>query len=332
MNMGKRRWPFAGTVLLTILVIPFLFLAEGGQRIINGRPAGEGFPQVAAIGYRFTLAQIQTLQEVAAGSGSGRGFILPDQFFTLCTATLVGNRTLVSAAHCVENNIIPESFPSPDELSAILLLPKDTFFFAIIGGREIGISKVTVHPDYDSLNLVGIPAEAVDRCGPICAKFLEIVEAGIGGPVQFVRNDIAVLTLKEPVEDVVPFSLTRREPVVGQPIVITGYGLTNAEGFQGFPDPADPETPIEGNTAVGDFDGNSVYFFFKDLTDSDTCFGDSGGPLFTNYGSGAVLIGIVGGGTSSGCWLGDIAWNERVDIHVDWIDEVSGGNVFQVLN
>jgi hypothetical protein len=149
--------------------------------------------------------------------------------------------------------------------------------------------------------------------------------------VYLTRNDVAVFTLAEEVEDIVPFSLTRMEPQIGNHIVIVGYGATNDPSFS-FPNGLDPASSLEGVNFIRAFDENRVYFFFDHESQADTCVGDSGGPLFSDYGFGAVLVGITSGGTSTNCRLGDIAWNERVDIHVDWINEVSEGNVYQVLN
>jgi hypothetical protein len=300
----------------------------GEPRIINGKPTGEGFPQVAAIGFQFNRDQVSALGSLAQSAGFVQFGFDSDTFTSICSGTLIGDRTVVSAAHCVAKL---NSLPTPQEFAEFLGVSLETVFFVQLGGTLWGISEISIHPDFNPSADV-LSDSIVAQCGTLCKDFLEIQQALGAPPVRLVRNDISVLTLRNPVEDIVPFSLTRREPRVGKDIVIAGYGVTNAEDPAGLPDPTDPERSVEGVNFVGAFDRNSIYFFFDDPEDVDSCFGDSGGPLFTDYGSGAVLIGIVSGGTNDDCWIGDIAWNERVDIHVDWIDAVSAGNVYQILN
>ena len=313
---------------LLIVFFATLTNSDGDQRIINGRPTGEGFPQVAAIGFQFTQEQITRLNILAEEIGFFQFGFEPDTFVSICSGTLVGDRTVVSAAHCVAKLSL---FPTPHEFAEILGVPLQTIFFSQLGGTLWGISEIVIHPDFNPFADI-LSNEIVNQCGTLCKDFLELQQAFGAPPVRLLRNDISVFTLTNRVDTIVPFSLTRREPLIGKDIVIAGYGFTNAEDPAGLPNPSDPDASIEGVNFIGAFDQNSIYFFFDDFTDANTCFGDSGGPLFTNYGSGAVLVGIASGGTNGNCWIGDIAWNERADIHVDWIDEVSNGNVFQVLN
>lgn len=283
---------------------------------------------MAAVGFRFSEDEIQRLNRRASDLSLGRFPFRAGEFFYYCSGTLIGTHTVVLAGHCVDQNLNP--FFTSKELSRFLQVPLEEISFVQLGGRLIGTSDVFLHPDY-VLQDDPMSSEIIKLCGPICMEIIDAENSLFGGPVFLTRNDVAVFTLAEEVNDIVPFSLTRTEPQVGNPIVIVGYGATNQPGFS-IPDGSDPGSSLEGVNFISAFDENRVFFFFDHESESDTCVGDSGGPLFSEYGFGAVLVGITSGGTSTNCKLGDIAWNERADIHVDWINEVSNGNVFQVLN
>ena len=58
-----------------------------------------------------------------------------------------------------------------------------------------------------------------------------------------------------------------------------------------------------------------------------TCVGDSGGPIFTDFGSGPRLVGIITAVTDPTCQTESISYGMRIDTHFNWIQQVTGGNV-----
>lgn len=283
---------------------------------------------MAAIGFRFSDEDLRILNQRAAEMYLPEIHLRSGDFWHYCSGTLIGTHTVVVAGHCVDPNLNP--FFNPNNLEKTLDRRLEDFSFVQLGGNFYATSAVFLHPDY-MLRDVPVPQELIDQCGRICVEIIQLEDEIYGSPVYLTRNDIAVFTLADDVPGIVPFSLTRTEPRIGSRIVIVGYGVTNNPGA-GRPDGSEAGASLAGVNFISAYDQNRVYFFFDHENESDTCVGDSGGPLFTNYGAGAVLVGVTSGGTSSRCGLGDVAWNERVDIHVDWINEVSGGNVFQVLD
>jgi hypothetical protein len=60
---------------------------------------------------------------------------------------------------------------------------------------------------------------------------------------------------------------------------------------------------------------------------SDTCFGDSGGPLFVSLGGQTVLAGVTSGGTSANCQPLDNSNDDDVFTDLAWIQSEGGGDL-----
>jgi hypothetical protein len=60
---------------------------------------------------------------------------------------------------------------------------------------------------------------------------------------------------------------------------------------------------------------------------ADTCFGDSGGPLFVGADDAAPVAGITSGGTSTTCTPPDLSYDTDVASRVAWIESAAGGDV-----
>jgi hypothetical protein len=62
-------------------------------------------------------------------------------------------------------------------------------------------------------------------------------------------------------------------------------------------------------------------------TDSDTCNGDSGGPLFVDFGSGPLLAGVTSGGLSATCQPTDQSFDANVFTYRSWVQTTGGADV-----
>ena len=132
-------------------------------------------------------------------------------------------------------------------------------------------------------------------------------------------NDIAILELSEPVENVVPVPIFRGTPQVGDQLIIVGYGAGG-----------DPDTGSDGSfgelmagvTTIDIVDETLVTWEFDDPEESNTAPGDSGGPGFRDDEGTLRIVCVTSGGTEEDAALGDIAFNTRVDAYAAWIDAI----------
>lgn len=133
------------------------------------------------------------------------------------------------------------------------------------------------------------------------------------------ENDLAILTLAEPVRDVEPAEIFRGTPLVGDELTIVGYGSggTPEQGADGL-----FGTKMVGVTFIDDVDERFVYWNFDDASESNTAPGDSGGPGFLQVAGQMQIASITSGGYRQDAALGDTAFNTRVDTFAAWIDAI----------
>jgi len=115
-------------------------------------------------------------------------------------------------------------------------------------------------------------------------------------------NDIQVLILEEPLLG--PYA-TIAPATVGAGF-ITGFGMSDYEEFG---------TLREGTTVVRTILNNKVYTV---PGCPDTCFGDSGGPLYQE----GYLVALTSSGQGQSCGSGGVY--TEVNPYIDWIDYVAG--------
>lgn len=131
-------------------------------------------------------------------------------------------------------------------------------------------------------------------------------------------DDVAILVLSEPVEDVEPVQLSSVPPEVGEVVMLVGFG--------GQGTPQDGSDGSFGEKAVGTATVDDVGEFefswdFDDPAESNAAPGDSGGPVFIETGEALLLAGIVSSGTQQDAGIGDTNFNMRVDAYGDWISD-----------
>lgn len=148
--------------------------------------------------------------------------------------------------------------------------------------------------------------------------------------------DLALLQLRQPVQDIVPLQLHREGNELHRVASLIGWGFTgtgaSARRFN------DGKLRLAHNTVAEA--GQWLVFRFDDprLPDNDALelegipgLGDSGGPAFFDNGQGPVLLGIavgeVAGNPDRGAEgrYGAIEVYERISLHLDWIEGVLAG-------
>jgi secreted trypsin-like serine protease len=140
-----------------------------------------------------------------------------------------------------------------------------------------------------------------------------------------VTHDVAILHLARKPLDTPITPIATEAPEVDDEVILVGYGYTDAnlkESMDG--------TRRWGTNVVGDVDTYKLFFPEpeNDKT-SQTCRGDSGGPILSLYKGRTVQIGIVSGSTDGRarktCRIETYA--ARVDAYVSWIEDASQGDV-----
>ncbi|MCL4683726.1 trypsin-like serine protease [Myxococcota bacterium] len=206
-----------------------------------------------------------------------------------CTATFVGCRTAVTAAHCVcfEGET---GAPCGDGWS--LVDPSQLALFAPQGGI-FPVRAISVPPDF---------------------TFTE-------------QGDVAVLSLDVPLRRIRPRAINE------QARLATGTGATIV-GF-GAVEQGDIESGLlrQGQVltapCMGGLDPAHVCWNFVPPLgpaglDSNTCPGDSGGPLLADLGAGVVVAGVHSGGFGSTCHVEDAAFDTDVFVESPWLRAQAG--------
>jgi hypothetical protein len=203
---------------------------------------------------------------------------------SVCSGTLIGCETFLTAAHCV-----CEASP-----------------FALCGTPSPGDYAVYLQ----DVGLVEVAAIEVDST-------YDFEEQG----------DVAVLTLATPVTGVAPTPInTDMRPPTGTTAEIAGFGLTRGgAGDMGLM----RRGLVETAACTGVDAGFHVCWDFTAPVgaagiDSNTCSGDSGGPLFADLGSGTTVVGITSGGSSADCLPTDSSFDADVYVHSGFISAVGG--------
>ncbi len=181
-----------------------------------------------------------------------------------CSAVFVGCRSVLTAAHCV---CATNGTGDACDDTGFLLDPEQVAIVFTPQGGAFEVESITIPADY------------------------EFGESG----------DIAVLKLKKPLRGIRPREInTHAYPPHATSGVIVGFGATEgAARDMGIKRMGAMTTVDCAGLEIDDWT-HVCWRFDKPLgpagTDSNTCSGDSGGPLFADVGSGTTLIGIHSGG------------------------------------
>jgi hypothetical protein len=252
-------------------------------------------PRIACFGAIICVAAVAAAQEPRIVNGTltssfastGALLLYEDdaqtQLIGLCSGTLIGCRTFVTAAHCVCGSA--DDFLTCTQ-SGVTPPDRVRVFFQQAG--FVQVESVTISPDFS------------------------FGEAG----------DIAVLQLAQPVIGIAPSGINAfSKPTAGTGGTIVGFGRTINDSAT----LSDAGIKREGKVTVADCNRvvpNSAHVCWQFLgTDSSTCSGDSGGPLFIDFGDGPRLAGVTSGGSNDTCEAPDRSFDTDVFVYSAWVAE-----------
>ena len=205
----------------------------------------------------------------------------------VCSGTMVGCRTFLTAAHCVCEGAGSDCPSAALDSSDYLVFLQHAGFFPL--------ERVTVHPDYDfpdyDLAVVRL-AEPVTGVRPTPLPNATPAVGTSGTVVGFGRSGGAA----------------------------DDFGLKRSTRIEIATCPADLSPPLQ---LCWDF----LDPIGEPGEHGNTCNGDSGGPLFVDLGLGPVLAGVTSGGTTPDCLPPDESWDTNVHHFVDYVRAQAGADL-----
>ncbi len=262
-----------GSTVVALALAANFAAARVRPRIVNGQ-ATDHYPAVGMIAFYADRSRTQL-----AG---------------LCSGSLIGCHTIVTAAHCVCPDRTEDYQSCLDEGAAE---PETVLVFLPHVG-VLPVERISVHPQY---------------------------EFGAG-------YDVSLLHLAEPASGVPPLSLAVDKPTVGTSGAVIGYGTTGG-GFRRVDDTGiKREGSIVFGGCPADVPADLHVCWTYRGDGANTCSGDSGGAVVSTGENATVLAGIVSGGSSVDCQAPDESFATAVASIGDWIAATGGTDVGSVCD
>lgn len=206
----------------------------------------------------------------------------------VCSGTMIGCKTFLTAAHCVCPTTGSQCQPGE-----IFEPPPSALYVYLQHAGIFPVASVSLLPTYS-----------------------------------FPDDDIAILKLADEVVGIPPSKNSTTDPVMGAVGSIVGFGRTGGDPGDNF----DYGIKRYGTTALEPCSGGidpqkSICWNYTGGSEANTCNGDSGGPMFIDYGSGEVVAGVTSGGSSLTCLELDFSYDANVANYADFISSAGGSDI-----
>ncbi len=148
------------------------------------------------------------------------------------------------------------------------------------------------------------------------------------------KFDVAVIHLASAVDGIRPTPINTTNPTsfIPEAGTIVGFGrsgATDGGDDYGLKRVGDIQT-LNCPSGLGGTNNDLVCWQYNGGVRGDTsntCNGDSGGPLFMNLGAGMRVAGVTSGGSSNECGPGDVSYDANVATFSAWIDGEGGADL-----
>src|ERR1700687_3701170 len=165
------------------------------------------------------------------------------------------------------------------------------------------------------------------------AGFFTVAQIALHPDFNFPVGDVAVLALTQSVTGIAPSRIdTTQEPAPGMRATIVGFGRTGGDSNN-----VDFGLKRAGQVVLTECNSDiasatSVCWNFTNPigppgSNSNSCDGDSGGPLFVDFGGGDVIAGTTSGGNTNSCFATDQGYDASIFTYRSWIAMQAGADI-----